>query len=81
MCGSMLVFRGALLPSNAISQFAVQHGKKWDFQDVHKYKKIFNNKVNYKENAPGYIHLPGVTSTSSSFKVALQFAKANKDAS
>ena len=57
MSGSVLVFRGALLPSSTIAHFAVEQGKtNWD-------------------GKPGRIYLPGVTSTSLSFKVALQFAK------
>merc|ERR1712127_1100629 len=33
------------------------------------------------ENKTGFINLPGVTSTSSSFRVALQFAKPTQDSS
>ena len=70
MSGSKLVFRGALLPSSTIAHFAVEQGKAWSKQETNWFRK---------ENNPGWVHLPGVTSTSLSFKVALQFAKVAHD--
>ena len=60
MGGSMLVFRGALLPTTIIHEFQNQIGT----------RAQWNNDIS------GYIHLPGATSTLESFKVALDFARA-----
>ena len=61
MSGSRLVFRGALLPPNILSQFALQRG----------ISRNFVSKIHRE-----FINLPGVTSTSTSYRVALQFCKA-----
>ena len=67
MGGSMLVFRGALLPTTIIHEFQNQIGKRWTKED---------KPIGMDIDSPGYIHLPGATSTSESFKVALDFARA-----
>ena len=69
MSGSMLVFRGALLPITIIHEFQNQIGKRWTKEDNEKYSWLIID-------SPGCIHLPGATSTSESFKVALDFARA-----
>ena len=65
MSGCKLVFRGALLPPNILSQFALQRGIS------KKYPKYLGGHI-----GPDFINLPGVTSTSTSYRVALQFSKA-----
>ena len=68
MCGSMVVFRGVLFPTKHIFEFQNQIGKRrWTPEDIQAGKD---------GNMAGYVHLPGVTSTSESFKVALDFARA-----
>ena len=69
----MLVFRGALLPTTIVHEFQNQIGKRWTKEDVEKEDNIL---AEWDNNKPGYIHLPGATSTSESFKVALDFARA-----
>ena len=73
MGGSMLVFRGALLPTTIIHEFLNQIGKRWTREDVKKKGSIISES---RIDSPGYIHLPGTTLTSESFKVALDFARA-----
>ena len=68
-----MVFRGALLPTTIIHEFQNQIGKRWTREDVEKEDSYL---VESYIGKPGYIHLPGATSTSESFKVALDFARA-----
>ena len=70
----MLVFRGVLLPTTIVHEFQNQIGKTWTTQDVEN-----DSDSAFDEDfidRPGYIYLPGATSTSESFKVALDFARA-----
>ena len=64
MSGSKIVFRGTLLPSNIVSQFALQKG----------ISKMVNN-YGHSYQSPDYIYLPGVTSTFLSFRSALNSIK------
>ena len=84
MSGSFLVFRGALFPTRYIFEFQNQIGKRMYTQEYiqkgekKRWDESIGNKRNLTaedRNVAGYIHLPGVTSTSESFKVALNFAK------
>lgn len=66
MSGSFLVFRGVILPHNVLQEYARQIGKR---------------KVVSSDKFAGFVNLPGSTSTSESFKVALQFAKLDDESS
>lgn len=87
MAGAFLLFRGALLPPHAVAKFAMmqgrrlfnvtktdQAGKEWG-KDLRK-----GDDAKWVELTPekkmlaGFVCLPGATSTSVSFKVALEFA-------
>ena len=92
MAGAFLLFRGCLLPPHAIAKFALMQGRRlynetkidkngqeWgkslDEGDYAKWRKLT---AEMKRKA-GYVCLPGATSTSVSFKVALDFALPSKD--
>lgn len=62
MSGSLLVFRGALLSSDVVSQFALEQNRSTEDDGL-----ITHH----------YVNLPGVTSTSTNYRVALKFAKIN----
>ena len=77
MGGSLLVFRGSLIPETTIAQYAVQQARAWTQADCDDKKSDHHG--DKWLNLPAWIHLPGVTSTSQSFRVALQFAKSSTD--
>ena len=84
MSGSFLIFRGAVLPSHVVHQYARYQGKRrWTDEDIQlgwtrKYDELTSQ---YRpldasdRSIASYVHLPTTTSCSESFKVALKFAK------
>ena len=87
MAGAFLLFRGTLLPPHAVAKFALmqgrglytptkidQHGKEWGKNLLGGDKAKWEELTVEKKKLAGFVHLPGATSTSVSFKVALEFA-------
>ena len=92
MAGAFLLFRGCLLPPNAIAKFALmqgrrlynetkidQNGQEWGKSLYHGDKATWVELTAERKRLAGFVCLPGATSTSVSFKVALDFALPSKD--
>ena len=84
MSGSMVVFRGALFPARYILEFQNQIGKRRFTQEQIQKGEMqrWDETIGAERpltaadaNVADYVYLPGMTSTSESFKVAMDFAK------
>ena len=93
MAGAFLLFRGALLPPHAVAKFAMmqgrglynvtkidQSGKEWGKSLLGGDDAKWEELTQEKKMLAGFVCLPGATSTSVSFKVALEFAMPSQNA-
>ena len=92
MAGAFLLFRGCLLPPHAIAKFALmqgrrlynetkidQNGQEWGKSLAIGANAWWEKLTAKRKRMAGFVCLPGATSTSVSFKVALDFALPSKD--